>query len=405
MDKEDLLQSPGFCMLPWVHIYALSNGDAYPCCMMDYSDPYGSIKNSSIEEYWNSSRMMSLRSSMMGGKKSSDCKRCHIIEDTGGYSSRQVANKKYSKYIDLVDVTNKDGHSSKMAIKYLDLRFSNICNFKCRTCGPEQSSHWYSDYNKLEGSNYSDIKTLFIDDNELWDNLNKILPNIDDIYFAGGEPLIMPEHYYILDYLIENGRTDVPLGYNTNLSKMDYGKKSIYEYWNQFDSVYVGASLDGSGKRAEYIRSGTKWDKIVKNRKELIEKCPDVTMVISPTVSIYNAWHIIDFYLEWVDLGLIHTGGFMVNPLHWPAKMSVTVLPAELKKEITEKYRSKYHLFSDQQHVVDGFESIINYMNSRDDSHLIPEFLESTEKLDVLREESFFEVFPELESLGQYNGN
>jgi len=97
----------------------------------------------------------------------------------------------------------------------------------------------------------------------------------------------------------------VRLIYNTNFTHTNLKDRSVFEYWKLFDSVSVGASLDGSGQYGEYIRKGTEWSKIEQNRIDMMEICPGVDFYISPTLSIMNAWHLPDFHRDWVERGFI----------------------------------------------------------------------------------------------------
>ena len=149
----------------------------------------------------------------------------------------------------------------------------------------------------------------------MWEQLEPHLDYVEQIYFAGGEPLLMEEHYRILEELVRREKFDVRLIYNTNFTQTYLKNRSVFEYWRQFRSVAVGASLDASGDRAEYIRKGTDWAQVVENRREMLRVCPEVDFYISPTLSIMNAWHLPDFHREWVDLGFIRPQDLNVNIL------------------------------------------------------------------------------------------
>jgi hypothetical protein len=168
----------------------------------------------------------------------------------------------------------------------------------------------------------------------MWEQLEPHLDYVEQIYFAGGEPLLMEEHYNILDELVRRGRFDVRLIYNTNFTHTDLKGKSVFEYWKQFNSVAVGASLDAMGPRAEYIRKGTDWAVVEQNRRDMMRICPKVDFYISPTLSIINAWSITDFHRDWVEKGLLKPQDLNVNILQDPAYLRIDIAPVDYKQQI-----------------------------------------------------------------------
>ena len=400
------MQEPNkyFCMAPWVHLHMWPNGNMYPCCTAPSDDPYGNTSTESVEDVWNGDRMKSLRKNMIEGHPSKSCERCYKLEEHGSFSMRNDMNQKFGHRINVVDKTHDDGYHPEMKLRYMDIRFSNICNFKCRSCGPELSSLWYDDQVILYGSanDGKRIQKPFKTESELWQNLEKILPYVEEVYFAGGEPLVSNEHYQVLEYLVENDKTDVRLVYNTNFSKTRYKGVDIFDYWEKFPDVNVGASLDAMGTRAEYMRHGTKWDEIENNRKRLQERCPHVSFFIAATVSLYNGWHLPDFYMDWLNKGYSHWESININILHFPEHLSLTVLPPEIKEKITKKYEKVINSIPLEYREFNRLSSVVDYMNSRDDTHLIPEFFERNEALDDIRNEEFFSAFPELKPMLSY---
>jgi hypothetical protein len=212
----------------------------------------------------------------------------------------------------------------------------------------------------------------------------------------------MEEHYNILEELVKRGRFDVRLIYNTNFTHTDLKGRSVFEYWRQFDSVAVGASLDGMGHPAEYIRKGTRWYDVVQNRHQMIATCPNVDFYISPTLSILNAWHLPHFHREWVAAGLIRAQDLNVNILQDPPYYRIDIAPAEYKQRLEEKYRKHLDWMSDRDplgRATQGFESAITFMNSTNNTHLIDSFWRRTTELDSIRNESWQNVLPELAAL------
>jgi len=406
-EQQHLLsQSKTFCMYPWIHLHAWPNGQAYPCCHAEPNPQFGSTRTQTLAEIWNGQPMKKLRQDMLTETPNRSCTRCYEQEESGFFSGRQSSNKHHGHHVDRVAQTLPSGQFDQFAMTYWDIRFSNLCNLKCRSCGHIFSSQWYQDQAKLAGPAWKDRNTVLNyagrTETDMWTQLEPHLDFVEQIYFAGGEPLLMEEHYNILEELVRRKRFDVRLIYNTNFTHTDLKGRSVFEYWQQFESVAVGASLDAMGHPAEYIRKGTRWYDVVQNRHRMIATCPNVDFYISPTLSILNAWHLPDFHREWVAAGLIRAQDLNVNILQDPAYYRIDIAPAEYKQRLEEKYRKHLSWMSDRdplQRATQGFESAITFMNSTDNTHLIDTFWRKTHQLDSIRNENILDVLPELKAL------
>jgi sulfatase maturation enzyme AslB (radical SAM superfamily) len=393
-------------MYPWIHIHAYPNGQTYPCCMADMRYPIGNTREHSLETIWNQDSMREIRQSMLTGSEVQACNKCYEQETAGFFSGRKSANKHHGHHIDRVDETQADGTLNKFEMTYWDIRFSNLCNLKCRSCGHIFSSQWYQDQAKLAGPEWKARNTVLNyagrTETDMWEQLKPHLDYVEQIYFAGGEPLLMEEHYQILDELVKQKRFNVRLIYNTNFTHTDLKGKSVFEYWQKFDSVAVGASLDDSGARGEYIRKGTNWSTVVENRREMMRVCPKVDFYISPTLSIMNAWHLPDFHRDWVEQGLIRAQDLNVNILQDPTYYRIDIAPAEYKAKLESRFRDHISWLQDQDplhRATQGFESAVAFMNATDNTHLIDTFWRKTNELDSIRKEQCLEVLPELKAL------
>ena len=149
--KERYLNSKVFCMLPWVHMHLWPNGDTYPCCLAESRMPVGNSHKNSLQELWNNKNMRNLRNNMLQGRESLECRRCYEQEDSGLETLRTSSNKEFAHHWWKVEETEEDGSAGMVNMAYLDIRFSNLCNLRCRTCGPNFSTSWYDDHVKLYG--------------------------------------------------------------------------------------------------------------------------------------------------------------------------------------------------------------------------------------------------------------
>lgn len=207
----------------------------------------------------------------------------------------------------------------------------------------------------------------------------------------------------MLEKLIELGKTDVRIHYNTNFSELRYKDKHVFDYWKHFKNVSVGASLDASGERAELMRKGTNWSQTVENRRRMIEEVPHVDFYIAATISSMNVLHILDFHREWTELGLVEAKDFNVNVCQGPEWYRADILPKKFKEEVvTPAYQKHIEWLEPQdnlQRATTGYKSFVNFLNANDASHLYSKFKTEVAKLDSVRNENFWKVFPELNGI------
>jgi MoaA/NifB/PqqE/SkfB family radical SAM enzyme len=400
-EREEFLlkDSKTFCIYPWIHLHAYPTGEAYPCCHAEMAYPVGNTRFKTLEAIYRDAPMRELRRDMLNERSNPACGRCYEQEESGFFSGRKSANKHHGHKIKRID-------DDQFQMSYWDIRFSNLCNLSCRSCGHIFSSSWYQDQAKLAGGDWKDRNQVLNfagrTETDMWEQLIPHLDYVEQIYFAGGEPLMMAEHYNILDELERRGRFDVRLIYNTNFTHTKLKDREVFDYWRKFVSVAVGASLDAMGPRAEYIRKGTNWDQVERNREKMMEVCPDVDFYISPTLSIMNALHLPDFHRDWTERGLIRAQDLNVNILQDPAHYRIDIAPMNYKQRLKQKFEEHINWLSPQdslQRATVGFESAINFMMSTDNTHLIDTFWRKTHELDSIRGEQIFNIIPELEIL------
>ena len=418
VDKEELTEqqwqrlteSKTFCMLPWTHMHAFPDGRAYPCCLADYWHPVGDLRKNTMAEVWNQQPYRTIRLNMLSDQPSKECTKCYEQEQNGFFSMRNDSNRNYGHHIADIDSTDDNGVHPEFHIRYWDVRFSNLCNFRCRSCGPIFSSNWYNDHVKLYnkapdvlGREMLRIEYAGRTEDDIEQQMQEHIPYLEQVYFAGGEPLIMKEHYTLLEKLIDAGKTDVRIQYNTNFSELRFKDKHVFEYWKHFKNISVGASLDASGARAELMRKGTDWQQTLDNRQRMMEEVPHVDFYVSATVSAMNVLHVLDFHKEWTELGLIQAKDFNINICQSPDWYRIDILPEKFKHEVViPAYKQHIAWLEPQdklQRATTGYKSLLNLLTAQDASHLLPRFREEINKLDTIRNENFWKVFPELNDL------
>lgn len=389
------------CMMPWIHAHVWPEGKVFPCCMSDSRVSFGNTNLNTIDEIINNDNFKQLRRQMLDGEKPGVCSRCYELEtNASSWTLRKNSIVQfYDKHHKLVESTHADGSIDNFKMRYMDIRFSNLCNMRCRSCGPALSSSWYDDSKALNGDP-GHGKFLDVSSNpNFMDELKTHLDYVEEVYFAGGEALITPQHYDVLDYWLATGKTDVRLRYTTNFSVLRFKQRHIFDYWNKFKNVRVAASLDATHERGEYARKGTEWSDIVANRRAMMEACPDIYFEITPTVSIFNIKHLFDFHRTWVEQGLLDINNIRINILTWPQEYSATVLDEQERARVSEiysRYISWLNTHNARADVINSISGIIEYLNSKDDSNLKSVFKKKTLELDAHRKEDFSTVFPEL---------
>lgn len=404
--KYKLIDSNTFCMLPWIHLHAWPDGRAYPCCLGKAAHPIGNFKEKSMREIWNDTPMRTMRTNMLSDRPCAECGDCYEQEGAGFASMRNNSNKSFGHHIAEIDETLPDGTLPNMKLHYWDVRFSNICNLKCRSCGSIFSSRWYDDDVKLWGKELRPrVQFAGRHEEDVWQQMQEHVPHLDQIYFAGGEPLIMEEHNRILKLLIEKGNTRVRLVYNTNLTELKFKKQSVLDLWKHFPTICVAASLDDMGDRAAIIRSGTDWAQVEQNIRDLKRECPHIDFMISPTLSIMNIWNFTRFHRYMVESGFIQAKDFNLNILQGPDYYRIDLLPMAIKLQFKQEFEDHIEWLRDRdpiQRAVGGFEGAIAFMMATDNSHLLPNFWKTVNDLDWSRTESLLSVVPELEAIIKY---
>jgi hypothetical protein len=430
-----------FCPIPWNFQAVRTNGDVRVCCQANVTKNQGVIRKENgiaynagkddLRESRNATMMKEIRLNMLNDVWSEECGRCKTEEENGLVSRRSYENQQWDLTFEEAKIkTHADGSidTDDFPIVYYDFRFGNFCNLKCRMCGPSDSSAWYQDWIKLWNDNtFNDtsgkvtikldpIKHLTADGFDwheyepFWKYLESNIHNIQHVYFAGGEPMLIERHYDFLERCVEKDEAKhITIEYNTNMSTLP---TRVINLWKNFKQVRVGASVDGMGAMQEYQRHPSKWEKTLSNLKKVDELPPNVTAWLAFTVTAYNVNHMIDF-MKWK---LKYSGFKKINstlrrPIvtyhvaHHPKHLNIRVLPENIKQELTKKFENfvewtKENNYSIHviKHATDIANGVINYMNSENyHSAYWNEFLDYTKKLDSIRSENLIDIEPMFE--------
>jgi organic radical activating enzyme len=404
LTTESLLtESKTFCVVPWIHIHTNPSGIATPCCIAESCtkpEGVGNAREQSLIDIVNSEPMNKLRVDMLTGVKNSECTKCYEHEEQGIQSFRNMINNEFGHHLDSINSTKKDGSLSEFKMRYFDIRFNNICNFKCRTCGSGFSTMWEQEDLKNKVWN---AKVIPKNDNKkfLAEVVDQI-QNIETAYFAGGEPLITEEHYILLEEMIRSGKTDINLRYNTNLSNLKFKDKDLLSLWKHFTKgVNVYASIDHYGKRAEYIRSGTDWG-VVESNFKLVKQTPFIKLHMNTVLSVFNILTIHEFYQYLYDNGMYSNRDavYMLYNMSTPEFLACHILPPDLKIKANESLEKTVNFLKSKRfkvHQIKQIADAIPWAMSKDswDQQKV-QFRNEVKRLDKIRNESLKQTFPEL---------
>jgi len=404
------------CLAPWLSAHTWPNGDVFPCCVWDPNDSVGNINDQPLELIWNNDRMKKTRLDMLNGSKVKSCERCYKLEEFSPESYRLKIKKDFKHLTSIVDQTNEDGSLNDMKIRLWDFRLSNFCQLRCRSCGTTLSSSWHSDMVAMYPTLKDSTKALITvnDKVSFMDMIDDQYQYVEEVYFAGGEPLITPEHYTILSKLIKIGNTNVRLRYSTNFMNLEYKGKHIFEYWKHFPNLEVLVSLDGVKEKGEYIRKGMDYSKLKANILLLKESKLSFTKIgFIVTYGVLNYEHLFDLVLEFFQSDMIDKkfpehGRYNIrevifSPIFEPSYLDCSFLPDSFKIRFLNRLQNfkKELLKIDVDeiiilNIINGLKVVYEHSkrNSYNSVHM-NKFITETTKVDKVRKESFTDIFPE----------
>jgi len=429
-----------WCPLPWMGLNVRNNGDVRVCCNANVSVNQGLIAkddgtfynlgNDSINDFRNADLMKEIRLSMLKGDYHESCVRCQREHESGMQARADWERDIWKHHIDEDKarlLTAEDGSIDveQNPIKYMDLRFGNLCNLKCRMCGPTDSNMWYEDTVKLWGPQYTDsgqkIKLVknekgkhkpdkdiysWYNSKDFWIDLENEIPNIERLYIVGGEPLMIDQHYDFLQKCIDADRSNkIVIEYNTNITNIP---QRAWNIWKHFERIQIGMSVDAVGPINDYIRNPSKWWKIEENMRKLDDAEGEFKIWWAATIQAYNLIHLPEMMMwkinqnfKRINVHVDHKSVISPHPLHNPKFLNIKIFPEESKKWITQ-YFNEWKVRADteipnnlnRKHFKKILDSYVNYMWADDYSEYLEKFWYYTKTLDQSRSESLKEVSP-----------
>ena len=340
---------------------------AQTCCLRNTRFPVDITTN-----FWNNDRFTLLQEKNKSNVWDSGCSNCQKLENSGHISMRQGMN----------DGLGIQGKTGLLGPARIDLMFDISCNLACRTCGTHSSTFWqkhlksHGEWDKpIESSrSYNDVISA----------LSKLdLSNLRMLVFCGGETLLGQAYWEVVEWLadnVPNSKQQLTLCFQTNGTQPIAPRN--YDLINQFHLVKLYISLDGIGKRFEYLRWPAEWDQVVNNILQIKQTAPsNVMFLIEETISTFNLWHT-DELSDWVQKNFtINREGDMINHTKHLAH-GVFSLDA-----CSEEYVSAMQQ-SNNKHLVPP--------DWREDIKKIHVMIDEIKKFDQFRSQSFVKTFPEV---------
>lgn len=444
----DTSGSHSFCVIPWIHMATRPNGDARLCCVTNASGAatgdheVGLVKkengrpaNFGVDtplSAWNNEYMRDVRKTMLEGKIPASCAKC-FEEESNGVASKRIweAYDWMNNGLDipkLIVDTKEDGTVPEV-IRYFDLRLGHTCNLKCVMCSPHDSSRWVQDYDQMIKKTKSEIvlkqinwdkgqfNNYWYEKPEFWDDIFAQIPYIEQIYFAGGEPLMIKEHRRFLEEIVRRGyNQQITLRYNSNGILLD---ESMIDLWSKFKKVKYSVSIDAIEDRNWYIRYPTEWPDMQRVLTRLDNTPDNIHTSIEVAVQAANILHLPDFAQWMIEqnfkkvnkhyLGEYQAGGgiFSMHLLFIPTFLSARILPTEYKEAVKVRFDEfKQWLWDNYTQDTDfwetnpygwrRWEAMLKFTLAEDHSHMLSDFVEYFKNLDSIRGTDFAQVFPEL---------
>jgi radical SAM protein with 4Fe4S-binding SPASM domain len=417
---QDLGVNPDtFCFAPYINVDLDQTGETYVCCASKQS--IGNWKTDKIKNQYNSSQMQELRSSLYNGEKHSSCRSCWFAESKNSKSTRLDSFNDAIEYIDdlqnfVGDIKQNVDMSSTDNIKRMEIRLSALCNLKCAHCSPKYSTQWINTL--TEKSNFDFFKDYDeFEDNLSHDNINKyfstslhsnskhendikeMLSNTNLIQFAGGEPLLSPEHVSWLEYLVNVAKTSKTqtIEYNTNLMIKDIEK--FFDLWRQFKSVTLRSSIDTDLDSIEYFRANS--DKnLLKNNIKKIHQLENVDNIGTVTFNMTSALRYKNIMHDWIE----HDLNFHCSIVH-NHPFSCLELPTNLHRQCVADMqwcKDNVHKYTDNNKFVKRFKKYTDYClnfitNHTPKTHMSKSTIEYIKFYDKVTDKNILDFFPELE--------
>ena len=307
----------GFCLAKWTQVTMhLHDGTTHSC---HHPAPHKiglrELKKNPTALH-NSLQKKKARKEMLDGQRPSECGYCWNVEDNSKSFSDRVFKSEEEWSKPFFDDIKKSDWKDNYLPKYVEVSFSNTCNFKCGYCGPSYSSKWVEEMRQhgefSTGDGFNSLAQLEKDDmlpipqkeenpyvEAFWKWWPELYKSMDTFRITGGEPLLSKDTFKVLDEIIQTKEPnrDLKLSINSNLcvddkliDKLIEKAKDIIDD-ERVREFIIYTSVDTYGEQAEFIRFGLEFDRLFKNIDKILTKLPQVTIVVMSTFNIFSPFN------------------------------------------------------------------------------------------------------------------
>lgn len=378
--------------MPWHSICLSANGDIKPCCQFTNKGRPPNTEHPTIMENWNSQRMQDLRQAFLNGEKPADCNSCWEREAQIGHSRRIWFDEKFGKYI---TKPTTDLVVEEPQIVQADINLSNVCNLKCRMCGSWASNSWFEEEVALaeKDRRYQKNRKMQSVRNVTVDDIKNILPHVKDVRridFKGGEPMLAKHHNDFLQWMIDEGMTDVHLLYTTNGTVQNW---RILNLLAQFKNVSLVFSIEGTGTRYSYIRGGKYPIEQIESNMARYNELDNVKINFNVTIQNYNLLNLEELYYllhKWeAKYQRVDANSAFTTICNQPNYLSPLNVPDNMRDTALEQLAD-----------IDDFKTLCRSLAKREfNPELWQTFIDFTRDLDRMRGDNILDHCPEF---GEY---
>jgi MoaA/NifB/PqqE/SkfB family radical SAM enzyme len=325
MDAKKLLKNKSICVLPWTGFELEPSGEIKNCIIS--KDQHGNIKDANIKDIIKGKKNIDLKKSMLADSKPSNCAGCYLQEKNTSTLSSISSRLYYLKEIGAkTDLTLYDD-ANNFSLKHVDLRWTNSCNQSCVYCGPDYSNKWAQELGEKVKSNKEARQ-------EVKDFVFENISGLENVYLAGGEPMLMKENREFLT-LLKKKNPGCSVRVNTNLSTTETG---IFELLCSFKNVHWTVSVESMEEEYEYIRHLGSWKDFNENL--------DVISKLDHKIS-FNMLHFILNYrsmfdcIDFLKQKGFHDNSFVAGPLYEPDYLNLLNLPDQMLEQVIHTLKQK----------------------------------------------------------------
>jgi hypothetical protein len=371
-----------------------NSGSANTCCMVekDFNTLSGhngdnwSSTTKTIQEVFNNPWAEKLRNNLRKGIRDPNCTKCWREEDAGRASMRVRDNNHWK-------------NESLEGLARIELNLGNLCNIKCKTCGPRVSSSWLSEGYwqsqsvktfKEYAENHKIYSQSFDDDSPFWPDLEANLGTFRDMKFYGGEPFMSKKMWRVLKLAVDNDFSkNIELSYATN-GTLWPEETALF---NKFKKTGLIFSIDGIGKQFESMRYLAKWDVVQENMNRAIALRGNQNIISLGwciTLSALNIYYLPEILAEWESNWKDKRLGYYLNLVHLPTYFSLVNLPNNVKEKVIAKLETSTYAQTDP-----NYRGIIDFIKLPQETDNWAEFNQNINLQNEFRKESYQDIFPE----------